>query len=510
MKFHNFIFVIHRLLSMTLLLSFLFCSSLYADDFYVSTNGIDSSARDGLSWESAWASLAYACEQIPGGAHHIHLGEGEFVANRTAKLKSGFTLSGVGAKGEKKTRLIASTSWELSEIPSKDDISDEFLLTLEKVNSVSIHDLILCSEPNNRITGAIYCIGSEEVSIHDVYVHDFRWAGLHLELSNSLDIHDCHIENASTQRDRYHNGLIRTRWIKHSEIHHNRIVSTEGGGYGYKGGGHENVRIHHNRFDVVGGFAIESAHENEFGVEIDHNYANRCISIPKGGQGADPNERGYEYSFWIHNNYLTDSYTIEGPRNHLRLSHNYIHIEKTNGRVYTHHGGKNHGPIWIHHNIVENVDRGFVWMNRGLAENIHVYNNTVFLADAGSRTGSVFGAYSRERLNNWVVKNNIFVAAWSQPRILIPHQRGVDEKIEVKNNICINLKNVPSGNFSDVDPGLKRDGDKPTPFYLPLNENSFVVDRGVDVGFPFEGKKPDIGVFEWGEELSDWELSRED
>jgi hypothetical protein len=286
-------------------------------------------------------------------------------------------------------------------------------------------------------------------------------------------------------------------------------MSTIGGGYGYKGGGHVGVRIHHNYVDVSGGFAIESAHENEFGVEIDHNYLTRCISIPKSGQGADPDSRGYEYSFWIHDNYLTDSYTVEGPRNHLRLSHNYIHVERPNGRIYTHHGGINHGPVWIHHNVIENVDRALVWMNNGLAENIYIYNNTIFCADAGRRTGALLGAYSGDRLGNWVFKNNVVIAAWSQSRKLFPDQRGVPEKINATHNLCINVTGVPEGNYADVDPGLRREGDKPWHFYLPAGEGSPVVDRGEDVGFPSKGKAPDIGAFELGEERPLMEIPRE-
>jgi hypothetical protein len=174
--------------------------------------------------------------------------------------------------------------------------------------------------------------------------------------------------------------------------------------------------------------------DNEYGVEIDHNYATRWISIPKSGQSANPTKEGHEYTLWIHHDLLTDSYTIEGPRNHLRLSHNYIRIEKTGGRLYTHHGGRNHGPVWIHHNVVENVDRALIWMNQGLAQNIHVYNNTVFCADAGKRANSVLSAWTAERLDNWVVKNNIIVAAPTQARRLFPDQRGVPSKIAATDN----------------------------------------------------------------------------
>ena len=492
-----------------------------AETFYVSVTGADAPDRDGRSWENAWKSLAHACERVAEGDHLIQLGQGTFPATAAARPKSGVTIAGSGCSGEGATHVVASDAWLVSrgrswQLPRVDNAKvtgvidrppetkpeDECLIFLDKVRDVTVRDLVLGSPPEHRITGALLCRRSEGITVHDVRVHDFLWAGLTFENSSRVEVHDSTIENASTEKRRFHNGLIRTIWVKDSEFHHNRIVSDEGGGYGYKGGGHRNVRIHHNHIDVAGGFAIESAHENEFGVEIDHNYATGCISIPKGGQGADPTKEGYGYSFWIHHNLLTDSYTVEGPRNHLHLSHNYIRIEKTGGRVYTQHGGVNHGPVWIHHNVVENVDRALVWMNQGLAENIFVYNNTVFCADAGDRVGAVLSSWTAERLNNWVAKNNLIVAPASQPRKLFPDQRGVPEKITATDNVCVNVTGVPEGNHVGVEPGFCGEGQKPWPYFAPAGAASFLVDRGVDVGLPFEGRAPDIGAYEFGVEAS--------
>ena len=498
---HPFIFFLTSVLTHVVLMLML-AGVAQADTFFVATDGVDSPMRDGRSKKSAWQSLAYACEQVPAGKHAISLAPGQYVAKRTAFPKSGVTIVGRKPWGKDITRIVASSDWQLCDQPHQENPEDEYLISFKKAGDIHIHSLALESSPDHRITGAIRCSASKNIHLHDLVIKEFRWNGLLLANSQQVNLHDCQITNASTDKSRYWGGSIRTQWLKHSEIHKNRIVSQVGGGYGYKGGGHEGVRIHHNVFDIEGGFAIESAHENEYGVEIDHNFANHCISIPKGGQGADPNSRGYEYSFWIHHNYLTHSYTIEGPRNHLRFDHNYVHVDRPNGRIYTHHGGKNQGPIWIHHNVIENVDRGFVWMNEGLAENIFVYNNTVICADAGDRTGSLFGAYTAERLNNWVVKNNLFIGAWSRPRPLMASQREVPSKIVLQNNLCLDITGAPSGNHVNRDPGLRREGEKPAEFFAPASGESFVVDKGVDVGLPFQGDAPEIGAIELGETWS--------
>lgn len=141
-------------------------------------------------------------------------------------------------------------------------------------------------------------------------------------------------------------------------------------------------------------------------------------------------------------------------------------------------------------------------MNNGLAENIYVYNNTVFCADAGERTGAILDSYTGERLNNWVVKNNIFIAPKSRPRVFFPTKRGVGEKIAATDNVCINVTGALEGNLAGVDPGFARKGEKPWPYYAPADMQSFIVDRGVDVGLPFKGKAPEIGAFEAGEDFS--------
>ena len=475
--------------------------------YYVSTTGVDSAERDGLSWQTAWNSLAYASDRVPEGNHTIQLSSGKFVATKTARPKSGVTIAGMGRSGNNTTQIVASANWPLSADPSDDSSTlNEYLIAFRGAQGITIRDLALASEPKHRITGAIYASGSENIILHDLTVKDFRWAGLDLERSEGLNIYNNHIENASTDKFRFQNGMIRTRFIKNSEIHHNTIVSTVGGGYGYKGGGHENVRIDHNSFNLVRGFAIESAHENEFGVEIAYNSANQTISIPKGGQGEDPNNKGYDYSFWIHHNFLTDSYTIEGPRSYLRLSDNYIRIEDKGGNVYTQHGGDNDGPVWIYNNVIENVDRGLVWVNQGVAKNIYVYNNTVTLANAGDRAGAILSAPKQSNRSNdgsdssnWVVRNNIFMAPASQPRELF-RDNGTNRDITADSNIMVNIAGVPSGNYINVDPGFLKKDDRPWPFYAPANANSPLVDHGTEVGLPFSGSAPDIGAYELGQQ----------
>lgn len=452
-----------------------------AETFHVATTGEDADARDGKSPEAAWKSLAYACDKVPAGEHTIKVGPGTFTATRTARPKAGVSIVGSGRGGDGATRIVADAGWKLVSAEVLPKPADEFLIAVAKAKGVAVRDLELASPPDHRVSGAVYATGAEGLVLDNLALREFRWAALYLEHSSKLDVGYCDIENGATDKDKFHTGAVRSRWLKDSEIHHCRVVTAVGKEYGYKAGGHENVQFHHNYVEVQGEFAVESAHENEYGLDIHHNYLNRCISVPKSGQGDDPTKRKFEYSVRIHHNLLTDSYTVEGPRNHLRLDHNYIRIEKTGGRVYTHHGGVNHGPVLIDHNVVENLDRAFVWKNRDVAEKITVENNTVFCADAGTRAAPVIDGFTdaKQPIADWVVRNNVFVAPKEQPRRLYLDRNEAIKRLTFTNNACVNLTLVPDGNFPDADPGLALKGAKPFPWFAPAGADSLAATKGL-------------------------------
>ena len=487
-------------------------SRAMADVFHVKISGVDDATRDGKSDATAWKSLAFACEQVPEGKHTIELGSGTFVATRQAVPRSGVTIQGRGATGEKATRLVAASDWKLTKtIGNEDDDANnrhEYLIAFRVGQDITVRAMELSSPSAHRITGGFFCRDGKNIVLEDLLVKHFRWNGLRVEFSENVTIRRCHVEDSSSvKRDGSEGGHIRTRWIANSRIHDNTIKSTDGSGYGYKAGGHVNVRIDHNVIET-GYFAIESAHAAEYGVEIDHNQLNSCISVPKPGPSQDPNEKDCRYTFWIHHNEMTDSYAIEGPRNHMRISHNHIKIKRTGGRVYTQHGGINHGPIWIDHNIIENVDRSVVWMNEGLAENIYLIHNTIVCADAGDRADFLCSSYTKERLSGWVIKNNVFIAPASQPRSLFPLERGVPEQITAAGNLFVNVNGPEAGNFKADSPRFRESGKRPWEFFAPVSKQSQLVGRGVLITEkPFWEKPtdaprqtPDIGAVEFGQD----------
>ncbi len=477
---------------------FLCVATLPATDYYVSVTGTDDAATDGLTPATAWAGLAYACTRIEPGPHTIHLGEGTFVATQTAYLKSGFRVIGAGAE---LTTLAGDSLW-LMQGRRNQFKRPNYLIAGDNLDSVRVAGMRLISQNRDSLLdGAIRFERVKHSELDSLHLEDFAWAGAYLRLCKFMQVHDNVFLNASTEKDGYWGGCLFTRYFEQSEIYNNTITTTYGGGYGYKASGHRSTSFHDNTvIPNNGNFAIESAHENEYDFEIYDNYLDGTISVPKPGQGANPLNEGYTNSVWIHDNIITHSYTVEGPRNHLRLEHNYIDIEMSddndNGRVYTHHGGINFGPVYIHNNVIVNVDRAFIWKNEGRADSIHAYNNTVYCADS-PRAGDLLGIANGQGLRGWTFHNNLVIAPDSQPRKFYRQNVGGDTAITATHNLLVNVTFAPPGNFTAEDPGLTGSGDRPFPYYAPLSEQSFVVDQGLDVGLPFIGTAPDIGAFEF-------------
>jgi hypothetical protein len=467
---------------------------------FVSPQGIDSAERDGLSKATAFASLPYACERLKPGRNTIRVSAGVYQCDRAAVVPSDTEILGAGFHGKQFSELSASPRWKLSAEAAEETLDKESLIVIRRdAQNVKIYGLLLRSSGEHPISGGVTMTHAEKIKVDTCRFRDFRWFGIRALNCKEIEIAGCSFRHCSQQKFKHRSGQILTRWLSDSTIHHCRFEPMpSGGGYGYKGGGHTNVRLHDNRF-LPSYFSIESPHESEFGLEIDHNELNGAISVPKGGQGADPGKRGHEYSVRIHHNLMTDSYAIEGPRNHLRVDHNHIRISKVGGRVYSQFGGTNHGPVTFDHNVIENVDRSILWIRQGLAEKVLFEANTVFVADAPGRAGPLFSAYSGENINQWTIRDNVIVASWNQPRQLLNTQRGVPKKMSIQNNLLVNVTDAPEGNEVGTWPGFQRgDAAKPWGYFSSVSARGPTVDRGIRDEDDFGGEGPDIGAAEYG------------
>ena len=510
-------------------------------EWFVAPGGSD--AADGRTAETPFRTVGHACDAAVRG-DRVRLAPGLYPLARTAVLKGGVTLVGAdrpwngdAPDAPRFSTLAPGPDWPRAGAPG-DNAPDEYLLRAEKhaadvtVRLVRFRGTVeeVGDEAGDDgaapavVTGAFHADQAAGLTLDRLTVDRFRLCGLRLLFCSDLTVAGCELTDAALERapqpnggDRW-GGMIWTAWPENAVFSDCRLTGARSGGYGFKGGGSDGCRV--TRCVVTGPyFSLEHPHDNEFGLEIDHCRFDGCISVPKGGPQTDPAERGHARSVRIHHNYLTDSYTVEGPRQYLEFDHNLVHVDRPGGRCYTHHGGSIPGPVLIHHNVFENVDRSVVWMNEGFFGGLKFYNNTVFAADAGNRAGHLFDAWGAERLDGWDVRNNLLVAAWSRPRSLRPDRNGVPGKMTFARNLFANLTDAPAAKNltaaevpGGIDALLTRAGAKPAPFYAPASADDFVVDRGEDVGLPFASAAPDVGAFEFDlpdDPWADWAVPGE-
>jgi hypothetical protein len=470
----------------------------FSQTYYIRTDGIDSELRDGLSENTAWASLSYACSRTDDSGDTLLIGSGNFYETQTSFPHNNMVIQGVDTSS---THLYASINWQVSDT-IRNELPTDYLIYLDRKNNFKLSNIHFSSaDTSNMLNGAFFGFRSDYLDIHHVKIENFRWSGLQFFINNHCNIYNSYFRNCSQYKDVVWSGHIRTRYFNDSNIFNNVISSTWGFGYGYKASGHRNTKFYNNHIDIPGSFSIESAHENEFNFEIFDNTLTQTISVPKSGVQANPLNGGYDYSIWIHHNNLEHSYTIEGPRNHMIISYNYVDIKKPNGRFYTCFGGINPGPVYIHNNVVLGLDRSFVWKNNGNIDSIHVFNNTIFCDDVPT-AGAVIDLASDNNgksAQGWTFTNNVVVAPASKRRNIHWPNAYNAANLKIENNLFLNVDLVPEdfNNIIETMPDFKFDGEKPFPFYTPLCPSANIIDKGKDLGYPFSDLAPDLGAYEY-------------
>ena len=126
------------------------------------------------------------------------------------------------------------------------------------------------------------------------------------------------------------------------------------------------------------------------------------------------------------------------------------------------------------------------------------YNNTAY------KNGTNFNMLNRNKDftddvdgYNHVLKNNLSFA----PRTFETQWIDSTKCILLKNSFSIPLK-VTKSDFvsleeSQLTTPRKADGSLPDITFMHPKKGSKLIDAGVDIGFPFTGKKPDLGTFEY-------------
>ena len=505
--------------------------ALPAATFFVAVDGADDPARDGLSPATAWASLAYACAQAPAGtpaeATVISVGPGLFVAEGGATVKAYTTIEGAGPT---QTTVRASDTYPLSGDPFSGRLSyvpSDYLLSAERTAGVNPDGITVrrlrFESPTSRLAyGALYTRDASDLLLEDVVFEDFAWTGANLIATTRATIRRCEFRNCARVWDSEESGGLRTDVLHDSEIVDCRFVTTErsvrpdGPGafpFDYTGFFHTDVRIHDCDFrGQPKNFDMEFSFDENYGLEIYDNQFDGTLSIPQGAAQADPRIKepalGVDYSVWVHDNVFTHAYSIEGPRDFLRVSHNFFDVAADvgqGGRIFSQFkDAASTRAKWFHDNVAVDIDLSLI-LGAQTLDSMFIYNNTFYYRNSTSTDDvnnrrwlmAAFGS-----TKGWRVENNVFVAHPDQPKEI----GGPMDRTNFRNNVLVNvIGSVPPGNTT-VAPGLKLAGAQPAPYFEPADAAAAVVDAGAVLPYgasraypmprPFSGAAPDIGAYE--------------
>ncbi|MFG6094677.1 hypothetical protein D0962_16125 [Leptolyngbyaceae cyanobacterium CCMR0082] len=341
-----------------------------------------------------------------------------------------------------------------------------YLFSLKKTaNNVSFTNMTLTGP---EIHGAIFSGRNQGLVLKNLEFKDFLWSSVRLFQVKNATIHDNIFIDAGGQGhgdSGITSGSIFATYLKDSEIYNNDISKSGQRNinvYGIKGRQFRNVRISNN--SIKTDFSIELPFENDRFVEIDHNYLSGTISIPKFGGGNIPEDG---FTFHIHHNYFTSSYSLEWARNGAEINNNVFVFDtgKDHGNLISNFGEEPaNGPTKFHNNLIVNPGRGVVW-HKGIYNNFSFYNNEVIANQTETpRKAGLFGFHKKTDFSTIEIKDNLIrVNGISRP--LMRNQDSYRAVIE--NNKLINIADV--NDFNNPETGSPQGLLEPLNFRVGVN-----------------------------------------
>lgn len=401
--------------------------------------------------------------------------------NLTAPLrpKAGMTIRGAG-RG--RTIIQGAPSWA----PGRDGIDDDEGATLERLRcdsylislprdstqDLTISDLTLTG-PNHH--GAICGINIRNVTFERLEIRNFLWSGIRTFIMSGARIRDNTLIDAggANSFNGGGGGLFLT-YFENTQIYNNRISHIDHIYFGVKGRQGNFSRIFNNTIDA-GYFSVELPFESDRFVDIDHNYLDGAVSLPRGGGGGDVPVDGY--AFHIHHNYFKSSYSLEFPHSGVEIDNNLFDFEldRDDGTLISNFSSATAtGPARMHDNLIRNPGRGLYAATAGGGyNNFSFYNNHVLgTSTVTPRTDALF--YFGSSGTSWssvAIRDNI-ITLTGTPRALLGNPDSYAATIE--NNTLTNI--TDTGNYTNKPASRPRGPLSPLNFYVGAY-NEFVVNQ---------------------------------
>ncbi|MEO0531881.1 MAG: hypothetical protein AAF266_15100, partial [Planctomycetota bacterium] len=331
----------------------------------------------------------------------VTIAAGTYELAAPLKPKAGMSILGAGAG---QTVITASPSFVPTDATIRDtgvdanriDTSAYLFSPDFGTDGLTIAGMTM-SAPN--LHGAYFGDNTDDLVLRDNEFNGFRWSAVRTFRVNNGKIHNNAFIDAGNRTGITTGGaggaIFNTFFAGNedgmNEVYNNRFTKTEGyvGNYfGIKGRQFRDTRIYNNTIDTS--FAIELPFENDFGVEVTGNFLDGVVSIPKGGDGTEPQaaggvDRPVGEGVAIQNNYFTRAYSIEGPRKGVLIDDNLFDFaaDDDGGNLIANFGSNSTtgtpGPLAFTNNRVSNPGRGIFWTN--IVHNHLTFANNHIVAD---------------------------------------------------------------------------------------------------------------------------------
>ncbi|MEX2381944.1 MAG: DNRLRE domain-containing protein [Opitutales bacterium] len=384
----------------------------------------------------------------------VNVAAGTYEVTATLKPKANMTIRGAGAGN---TLLRNAASWDPGTTGLPDNATDSgsvvrtaYLFDFSNNNGITLSEMTL--DGSKKLHGAIFGNYAQSMTLHDLIIKNYRWSGIRTWAMQNSDIYNNHFIDAGGWQGGTTGGMIYGTWTNTTAFFDNTFSKTasQGSVYGIKGREFRNSRIAYNTI-LLGHFSIELPHENDYWVEIDHNYMDGPISIPKGGGGGTVPADGY--TFWIHHNYMTNGYSIESARSGVIIEHNLFDfdVSKDGSNLISNWTPSVVGPMVMRNNLIKNPGRGIYWSDQVYYnftfENNHVITNTTVTP----RTEGLFGFPSSSDFSTLTIRNNIIECnGVSRPLV----RNSASYATNISNNTLTNVSD--SGNYTNPNTGAAR------------------------------------------------------
>lgn len=507
-------------------------------DYYVSPTGEDTNGTG--TQTSPWKTLAYAVSQVPANAT-IRLAEGTFVETTVSDFPLGTSVIGAGAdkttlKWAGQTELYGG-AWRFDSegpVDGNHTISD---MTIDGDN-VSGFKAINIRYRNNVVIERVVIQNCDKAAIQISGEPGPDWpANWYTEPTSFVKgfvLRDSEIYECGRTESYGAGGAILIQVVEGAQIYNCRMINEEKQAYGIKGwdgrGFFKGGKIYNNYFRFAAytagawagsSFAIELKTPFD-DVEVYNNFSYNAFSFVWPHKDSYPTR-----TVNIHHNTIINSgteFAIEAALPNAEIAYNYL----DNCRVWgiaawkaTKATGADSAASWnrdnlnIHHNIIQNKEvesfQTLVNLAADHAQNIRIRNNTLVTS------GSFMFIWGPDNTyENVDIRNNLLVDVGKMIYVRDGTNLEIDG-LKIRNNLRVDPEmntqwwyNFGSATLSNVDTMSTREmvassnplewsGEKPEHYYTPKPDAGSIIDKGVDVGFSYQGSAPDIGAYEYGD-----------